>query len=157
MGEPRIRPATRALVLDEDQRVLLVRFRDDERAFWATPGGGVEEGETDDDALRRELLEEVGLADFDLGQHVWTRSAALAHGGWDGELERIYVIRTPSFEPAPQLTWDELRAEGVTALRWWTLAELEAADVRFAPSRLPLFLRELLVNGPPPEPLDVGV
>jgi hypothetical protein len=29
--------------------------------------------------------------------------------------------------------------------------------VRFAPSRLPFFLRELLLNGPPPEPLDVGV
>ena len=157
MGEPRIRPATRALVLDEDERVLLVRFRDDERAFWATPGGGVEEGETDDDALRRELLEEVGLADFDLDQHVWTRSAALISGDWDGEVERIYVVRTPSFEPAPQLGWDELRAEGVTALRWWTLEELEAAHVQFAPSCLPLLVRELLVSGPPPEPLDVGV
>jgi len=37
------------------------------------------------------------------------------------------------------------------------LDELEAADDRFAPSRLPILVRGLLLRGPPAEPLDVGV
>jgi hypothetical protein len=45
----------------------------------------------------------------------------------------------------------------MTAVRWWTLEELETADVRFAPRRLPLLLRELLRHGPPAELLDVGL
>lgn len=39
----------------------------------------------------------------------------------------------------------------------WTLEELEATDARFAPSRLPFLVREFLLQGPPAEPLDVGV
>jgi hypothetical protein len=45
----------------------------------------------------------------------------------------------------------------MTAVRWWTLDELEGAGDRFAPRRLLLLLRELLVHGPPAEPIDTGL
>jgi hypothetical protein len=61
------------------------------------------------------------------------------------------------FEPAPRLTWAELHAENMYAVRWWTLEELEAADAMFAPHRLPALVRMLLAEGPPAEPVDVGV
>lgn len=48
-------------LLVEDGRVLMVeQGRGDER-YWLVPGGGVEFGETLSEALRRELLEELGL------------------------------------------------------------------------------------------------
>lgn len=159
MSELRLRCATRALVLDTDDRVLLVRMGLDERVVWVTPGGGIEDGETDEEAVRRELLEETGLEAFELGPLVWTRTAVMPLGGgrWDGEAERIYLVRTTPFVPAPGLTWDALRAEGMTAIRWWALDELETADAPFAPRRLPALLRELLRDGPPPKPVDVGL
>ena len=156
VSELRIRLAARALVLDDDDRVLLVRFGSAERAFWATPGGGIEDGETGEQAVRRELLEETGLDDFELGPHIWTRTGPLDHGGWDGEYEQIYLVRTASFEPAPRLTWDQLRSEGMTGIRWWTLEELGSSEAEFAPRRLPLLLRQLVLHGPPGEPVDVG-
>ena len=159
MSEPRLRRATRAVVIDERDRTLLVRFDFGDRVVWATPGGGIEEGESDEAAIRRELLEEAGLEGFELGPLVWTRTHHVPLGGdrWDGQSERYYLVRTADFEPAPRLTWEELRAEGMTAIRWWARDELEAEDAIFAPRRLPLLVRELILHGPPAEPVDVGV
>jgi ADP-ribose pyrophosphatase YjhB (NUDIX family) len=156
---PRIRPAVRAVVLDDDGRVLLVRFLfRDGRVVWAAVGGGIESGESHEDALRRELLEEAGLDDIELGPEIWTRTHVWEFGiDWDGQAERYFLVRTAAFEPAPRLTWRELNAEGMTAIRWWTVAELEESAETFAPRQLAELVRDLLRNGPPAEPVDVGV
>ncbi len=159
MSELRIRRATRAVVLDDADRILLVRFDFPDRTVWATPGGGIDEGETDEDALRRELREEAGLDGFELGPLIWTRThhTPLEGGRWDGQSDRFYLVRTPAFEPQPELSWEQLRAEWMTDVRWWTRDELEAAELPFSPRRLPALLTILLADGPPPAPVDVGV
>jgi 8-oxo-dGTP pyrophosphatase MutT (NUDIX family) len=150
----RLRPAARILLVDDDERVLLVRF---DLLGVPTVGGGLEPGETHEEAAHRELLEEAGLEGVELGPPVWTRTHVFDMGiRWDGQVEVFFLVRTRPFEPRPRHTWEQLNDEGVTAIRWWSLAELEAADVRFAPSRLPALLRELLLHGRPAEPVDVG-
>jgi TDG/mug DNA glycosylase family protein len=147
-----LRPAVRALVLDPDDRTILMRYVDD---VWAVPGGGADPGEPDEAVLRRELAEELGLDDYELGSCLWTREHWFADmAAWGGQSERIYLVRAVRFEPAPRL---DLAAENVEELRWWTLDELLAADAKFAPRRLPVLLRDLLAHGEPVEPLDVGV
>jgi 8-oxo-dGTP pyrophosphatase MutT (NUDIX family) len=154
-----LRQGVRALVVDEASRVALVRFDFPDRTVWAAPGGGIEDGESDREALRRELREELGLELTEPpGGHVWERTHVFPMTHWDGQEERFYLVRVPAFEIQPALTPEELRAEGVVELRWWTLAELDAATgLTFAPRRLPTLLRELLRDGPPSEPIDVGV
>lgn len=59
---PRI--IARGLVLDEEGKVLLHEIRRDDafgkEGYLETPGGGVDRGETLEEALRRECLEELG-------------------------------------------------------------------------------------------------
>jgi 8-oxo-dGTP diphosphatase len=155
----RLRQAARAVVLDPAARILLVRFEFPTRAVWATPGGGLNAGETHEQAIVRELEEEAGLTDFELGPWIWTREHVFPFesGLWDGQVERYMLVRTHAFEPAPRFTPDELAAEFVTAVRWWTQAELAAADDLFAPRRLPELVAALLRDGAPAEPVDVGV
>src|SRR5918994_5908100 len=74
VSEPRLRDAVRAVLLDNEDRALLVRFEFPHWTGWATPGGGVHAGETDEEALRRELAEETGLTELVLGPVVWTRT-----------------------------------------------------------------------------------
>ncbi len=155
----RIRPAVRALLIDPDDRVLLVQFRFPKTGeHWALPGGGVEPGESDHEALHRELAEEVGLLDAQIGVHVWDRVHVIPfiNGLWDGQRERIYLVRTPAFDPHPHLSWEELNAEYVFDLRWWHPHEL-GDHLQFVPRLLPERLRDLLRDGPPNRPVDVGI
>jgi G:T/U-mismatch repair DNA glycosylase/ADP-ribose pyrophosphatase YjhB (NUDIX family) len=156
--DPGLRPAARALVLDPEDRLLMVRFEFPTSTVWAAPGGGMEEGEDASAAVRRELAEEVGLDVTDVGPVVWRRDHLFREPKrWLGQSEEYFLLRVDAFEPAPRLTWAELNAEFVTDIRWWTPEELETANVTFAPQRLPELLRDLLRDGPPDALLDVGV
>ena len=73
------------------------------------------------------------------------------------QVERFVLVRTHAFEPLPQFTVEQLAAEFVTGMRWWTLDELSASQELFAPRRLPELVAALLRDGPPGEPVDVGV
>jgi 8-oxo-dGTP diphosphatase len=58
MSNIRIRVA--GILLKEDS-ILLVRHEKNSKSYWLLPGGGVEFGETLENALIREFREEVGL------------------------------------------------------------------------------------------------
>lgn len=66
MSQPRVPPRVRVVVgaLVRDGRVLLAHRRPDKRAFpdvWDLPGGVIEPGESESEALARELHEELGV------------------------------------------------------------------------------------------------
>jgi TDG/mug DNA glycosylase family protein len=152
--EPVERPAARALVVDEDDRILLLRWaREAGSSFWVTPGGAIEPGETVEQALRRELREEAGLEAPDIGSCVWR--CAFVHpwrDGWFDQRERHYLVRVR----AEDVRVPDLVDENVHDHRWWTLAELETSDELLAPAELPALVRRVLEHGPPAEPLDAG-
>jgi 8-oxo-dGTP pyrophosphatase MutT (NUDIX family)/GNAT superfamily N-acetyltransferase len=157
-----IRHAVRALVVDTASRVLLVFFEFPRGTRWALPGGGIDAGETSHSALRRELLEEAGLADPSIGPLVWHRLhwwTDLGPLDWDGQQERVHLVRTEPFEPRPALDWDQLRAEFVTDVRWWTMDELLASREAFVPRHLARLAEEVLNRDPTTSPfrLEEGV
>lgn len=158
----RIREAVRALVIDPDRRVLLVRFQFPTTTVWGTPGGGMELDEDTEQALRRELDEELGLVDPQIGPQIWERLHIIPFisGLWDGQHDRFFLIEAPAFQPAPRLTWEQLNAEYLYEMRWWTEEELTAfvptSDVFFAPRRLPELFSSLLADGVPDVPIDAG-
>jgi len=56
---PRHSVSVAGIVLDEHDRVLAIRRRDNDQ--WQPPGGVLELGETFEDGVRREVLEETGM------------------------------------------------------------------------------------------------
>ncbi|MCS4486917.1 NUDIX domain-containing protein [Staphylococcus americanisciuri] len=61
----RVRESSRAFIINEKDEVLLQQFifREviDEKILWVTPGGGIEIGESSEEALKREIYEELGI------------------------------------------------------------------------------------------------
>lgn len=159
---PRLRHGARAIVLDPDDRVLILRaIVSDGATVWLTPGGGLEPGESLLTALRRELLEEVGLRLDDDPPHVWhQRVVGPEHvDGYDGVVNDFFLVRTDSFVPHGTMTQEQLHAELLHGHRWWSVDDIRsyAGSDFFAPRRLAELLGRLLRDGPPAAPVQVGV
>lgn len=60
----------RAVVLDDKDRMLLVKQNHEGRDIWMVPGGGIEDNESAAEAAAREILEETGLR-VEIGRLIW--------------------------------------------------------------------------------------
>ncbi|MFD3518815.1 NUDIX domain-containing protein [Streptomyces sp. NPDC058657] len=161
MSSLNLRHSARAVVLDEEDRVLLCRCVLPGAVVWITPGGGIEEGESADSALRRELVEEVGLAFEGPLRHVWHQRLIGPEyaSGHDGVINDYFLVRAEAFEPAGSLSPAELAAEHLTSFRWWRLNEIDAyqGPELFGPRDLAAVLDELISKGAPETPVVIGL
>lgn len=98
---PRVRVG--ALVVNNG-RLLLVRHQKAGRTYWLLPGGGVEEGESLADALRRELLEECGIEPAEIRGPI----ALIETIPPDDELEGRHILHLIFDVEADQATADGL-------------------------------------------------
>ena len=147
------------MFVDPDGAILLQRFSEGDESWWVCPGGGLEGGEDACDGARREAFEELGLVEVELGPEIWTRRHVFP---WREDIldqrERFFLVRVRErFEPSPHIGPERLLAEGVREQRWWTIGEIEASSLEFAPRRLAALVRALLADGPPAEPIDAGI
>ncbi len=155
------RDAVRALVLDDGDRVLLFVGSDPDEPlrgqWWFTPGGGVEPGESDVDALVREVGEETGLRvdPQAVGRPVWLREAIFRFTAeWYLQREKFFVLRVPSHR-VDTSGFTPLETSSVLGHRWWTLDELASTSDVVYPTCLASELSELLAHGLPAEPYEI--
>ena len=137
------RKAARLFVLDEHGRILLFCHRDPlGQMFWATPGGGVERGETFEQAARREAEEELGAAPVSL-HDAGERELLFPWGHrMIRQFERYFVASYPS-DGLATLENVALGDEGVLEVRWWTIAEIDGGEHDVRPPDLAERMRAL--------------
>ncbi|MFF3321026.1 NUDIX hydrolase [Streptomyces sp. NPDC002889] len=151
-----LRKVARVVLLDPQDRILLLHGyepADPDDTWWFTPGGGLEGDETREEAALRELAEETGITEVELGPVLWRRHCSFPFDGrrWDQD-EWYFLARTAQTATAPGGLTD-LERRSVAGLRWWTSAELSAARETVYPTRLAELLRTLLDEGPPSTPV----
>lgn len=160
MPGPIRRLSIRALLIRPDRRVLLARYVEPGTGFqvWTMPGGGMEPGEDRATCLRREVREETGHEIDDVGPLLWLRHHDFT---WEGRAyaqdEEYYLVEVQPFAPRMLDNPSPIEARAFREFRWWTADEVAASQDVFAPSRLGRFLERLLREGPPAEPIRVGV
>jgi 8-oxo-dGTP pyrophosphatase MutT (NUDIX family) len=145
MSDLPVRDIARALVFDPRDRLLLIAYeavrdidpsRPGLRKFWFLPGGGVEPGETHEEALRRELEEEIGATDVQLepwvgrceGPFLLFRKPRFAR-------ERYCAVRLPD-DRIDTARLAETEDNPILGVRWWSVSDLQATTDLVEPQGL---------------------
>jgi len=105
--------------------------------FWATPGGGLAEGEVFEQAAIRELFEETGVVVETAGRQVAQRLAsfALPTGEMVEADERYFVVRVHQRTVSTD-NWTEMEHTVMAVHRWWSQEEVEVTDEQVWPENL---------------------
>ena len=118
----------RAIII-EDKKLLAIKRAKENETYWIFPGGGVEAGETDEAALKRECQEELGV-DVSVGKFVSKDDYQ-----WNGEPEEIffYVCQIIGGElgtgSGPEYE-DALYYDGTHEIEWLNIEKLQNFDLR---------------------------
>lgn len=144
----RERKAARLLVINPAQHVLLFRFVHKEGAlagkdYWATPGGGVEAGETFQSAAIRELREETGITVSSVGESVAERSFPLMLPSGETVLavERYFVVHASS-DALSRAEWTVEETQVMADHHWWSAQALRATSDTVWPQALSQMLED---------------
>jgi 8-oxo-dGTP pyrophosphatase MutT (NUDIX family) len=147
-----VRTGARVLVIDADDRLLLIHERTGDQAqfdHWLTPGGGVEDGEDLATAAVREVFEETGLqislpADAQ-PLHVRRRSWSWRDLSFD-QTDHYFAARVgPDVEVRPAAL-TEVETELLLGFQWWTVGELRDTSQTIEPPEVADLLERVLTG-----------
>jgi len=109
----------RVLIIKDGQILFIHRLKNG-KEYYVLPGGGVEEGETPEQAAVREAKEETNL-DIELGTLLWEIDEEA-----DGETKRIYFFSVKNFSGEIKFIGPELERQDDNnqySHQWLSLSE----------------------------------
>ncbi len=154
------RQAARVVLLNDALQVLLLSASDPaDRAkgsWWEIPGGGIDGGESSEEAARRELYEETGITQARIGPCVWTQHSVFDFAGLHfDQHEWVHLAWCDEAHEVRPARLEMLEAAAFDGHRWWDLDQLLADPAPVLPHRLREFLPALVAGDLPSEPLDI--
>ena len=154
------RKSSRAIVLNKQNQIFLFQYTFDffaeKESIWITPGGALDEGESFEEALKRELFEEMGIKLTEPAMFVFYRTPLyeLKDGETVRSEERFYLVRLDETEFS-YANWTESENKRMTAGKWWSLEEIKVSGEKFFSEDILGILERLSKGELPKEPEEI--
>jgi 8-oxo-dGTP pyrophosphatase MutT (NUDIX family) len=126
------------------------------QTLWVTAGGGADDGETYEDALRRELVEELGVAVDDVGpvRYFVSKVFRKRSGAEFLSEEKYYVVRATS-EDVSLENMEETERSRLQQIRWWSADDIRSSNEWFFVKGLDLIIERIIANDFPSVPQEL--
>lgn len=114
---------SRALILDNDKVLLIHRFKNG-REYFVLPGGHIEDGETEEETLIREIKEETNF-EAQIDKYLWTLK-----NPFDNSVHHFFLVT--KFSGNLQLGGPELEKSSEKdkyILEWYNLNEISELNL----------------------------
>jgi 8-oxo-dGTP diphosphatase len=154
------RRSSRAILMNADNRVFLFKFEfamlSDHRTLWVAPGGRVEEGESDEKALSRELHEEMGLEIEEDYKCIFYRNKPFITKTGEEFIseERFYLVKINQFDLSMEnMTQNERKL--TKDWKWWSADEIHNSSETFFVDDLDVYIAGIINGDIPEEPAEI--
>lgn len=156
------RKSSRAIILNSNHEIFLFQFNFDYFAkgnvVWITPGGGLEDGETFDMALKREVFEELGIKLNQCYKQIYYRNPiySLKNGELAQCEERFFLVYLDGKEEFSFINWTEHESKRMLYGKWWSIADIQQSEDEFFSSDIINILDNLSKGKIPEEPKELA-
>ena len=162
----KIRKSARALLLNNKNQIFLTKIQDEnlidpknqtrKDSYWITVGGSLEIGETEIDALKRELYEETGIRRTNIIEPpAWHEKVMLNFHGNNVIFSQNFYV---TYVDADKISLENLTDYEINVLqdyKWWADDELKKSKEQFFPDGFIELIIPIMKGNIPSETIEI--
>lgn len=156
----KIRKSSRAILLNPENELFLFKFEfamlSEHKTLWVTPGGGVESNESFEQALYREVYEEMGIELKGGYKWIYYRNKPFTTKSGEEFIseERYYLVKIQhSNISLNNMTQTEKKL--TREWKWWSVEEIQNSSEGFFIGNLDKELDKIINGDIPEEPIEI--